>query len=141
MNRNRVIALLAGLALVGLAPSAARDSAGVDIRAQVPVACSASLVTVSQVTFDPLRLRATVERNCNAIHTLAVTYAPAALSNPSSLNIVFDGALPSGSGAGTVTFSNLPMTNSQKILTVAYSGPPGERTSIKNTVAIQVSVP
>lgn len=141
MNRKRMIALLGALALGGLGPSAAGDSASVDIRAQVPIACSASLVSKSRETSDPLFLRVTVERNCNAIHTLSVTYEPAALSAPSALNVVFDGAPPSGVGAGTVTFSNLAITNSQKTLTIAYSGPSGEGDEIEDTVAIQVSVP
>jgi len=126
-------------ALAALPASADEGAANVEIRAQVAGVCNLGSVTVNEVTFNPLLLNAMVNTNCNSTHTLTVTYLPANPTNPSSLEMTFDGQPPSAVAPGSMTFSNLPMANSAKLLVIQYSGPPAERTSIKNSVQIQVS--
>lgn len=139
MHRPLVAAMAASLAA---SVAFAGGAANVEIKAQVAAACSVAIVgPISEVTFNPLLLHASVQENCNGTHSLTVTYSPSTLSNPSSLVLTFNGAPPTSMAPGIVTFANLPMTNATKLLTIAYSGPPPERTSIKNTVAIGVSVP
>ena len=137
-RRHVAVVVLGALASV---QSTQADSAGAEVRAEVSGVCSASLISLNQVTFNPLLLNATVQRDCNGTHSLSVTYLPAVLSNPSSLQMTFDGLPPSSSSPGTVTFANLPAANSIKLLTIAYSGPPPERTSIAGTIAIHISAP
>lgn len=139
-NVTRWIKLIAAACAMA-APASAGSSAGIELRAQVPISCAASLIAVTEVTFNPLLINATVQRNCNTAHTLLVTYLPASLSNPSSLNMSFNGNGPNASAPGSMTFGNLASANSTQVLTVAYAGPPAERTQIKTTLAIQVSVP
>lgn len=134
-------AKLAVVQCLSAAPAAAADSANVEIRAQVAGVCNMGSVSVTEVTFDPLLLNAMVNTNCNATHTLTVTYSPPNPTNPVSLQMSFDGQPPSATAPGSMTFGNLPMTNTAKLLVIQYSGPPGDRTSIKNSVAIQVSLP
>jgi hypothetical protein len=139
---ERTIACAAVCALAwAVGPASAGSSTNVEIRANVPIVCSANLVSVTQVSSSPLQLTANVHRNCNSVHTLSVSYTPTGLSNPSSLQMVFDGSLPTGSSAGTVTFGNLPLANSNKILSIAYNGTAEEHAEITGAIAIAVSVP
>lgn len=133
--------ILAVSAIALVAAPASADSAGVGIQAQVSAACSVSLVSPSQITSPPLLIHANVQRNCNAVHTISVTYLPTNPTNPSSLVMVFNGNSPTSGVPGTVTFANLPATDSISLLTIAYSGPPPELEEIARSFAIEVSVP
>ena len=124
---------------LAVAPASA-DSANVEIRAQVAGVCNMGSVSVNEVTFNPLLLNAQVNTNCNATHTLTVTYSPSNPTNPSSLQMTYGGQAPSATAPGSMTFGNLPMTNAPKLLVIQYSGPPDDRTSIKNSVGIAVSL-
>lgn len=119
---------------------ASADSANVEVKAHVQAACTFS-ASIVEIKGSHLILHATVQRNCNAAHSVSVTYQPAVLTNPSSLEMVFDGMLPTSTAPGIVTFAGLPIAASSDLLTIEYSGPPGERESIKTTVAVQVTVP
>jgi hypothetical protein len=122
-----------------LAAPALADTASVEIKAQVAGVCNTPQATVTEITFDPLHLQAMVNTNCNTTHTLTVTYSPPNPVNPVSLQMTFDGQPPTSTAPGSMTFSNLPMSNTAKLLVIQYSGPPPDRTSIKNSVQIQVS--
>jgi hypothetical protein len=138
MNRIHVIAFLG--ALVGASPTAADDQASVTINATVPTSCAANL-TITATGDNPQRIiSADVQRDCNAVHTLTVTYQPTELTS-NSLVILFDGSPPTGVGPGNAIFANLPMTNSTKVLAITYGGPKDERLEIGQTLAIQISVP
>jgi hypothetical protein len=137
--RHAMKAAVVALCL-GALPATA-DTANVEIRAQVAGVCNMGSVSVSEVTFNPLLLNAQVNTNCNSTHTVTVSYSPSNPTNPSSLQMTFGGQAPSATAPGSVTFGNLPMTNTPKLLVIQYSGPPADRTSIKNSVAIQVSLP
>ena len=125
---------------LGGAPASA-DTANVEIRAQVAGVCNMGSVTVTEVTFSPLLLNAMVNTNCNATHTLTVAYSPQDPGNPETLQMTFGGQAPTATAPGSMTFGNLPMTNTAKLLVIQYAGPETDRTSIKNSVAIQVSLP
>lgn len=124
---------------LAVAPATA-DTARVEIRANVAGVCNMGAVSVTEVTFNPLHLNAMVNPNCNATHSLTVTYSPPSPTNPVSLQMTYGGQAPSAAAPGTVTFGNLPVSNAPKLLVIKYSGPPSDRTSIKNSVAIQVSL-
>lgn len=135
------LVMKAAVVLCWGAMPASADNANVEIRAQVAGVCNMGSTTVTEVTFDPLLLNAMVNTNCNSTHTLTVTYSPPNPTNPVSLQMTFDGLPPTATAPGSMTFGNLPMTNSPKLLVIQYSGPPPDRTSIKNSVAVQVSLP
>ena len=139
MLRKKILGLT--LACTFAAPALAGGSASVEVRAQVPVACSATIVTSTQITSDPLLIHANVQRNCNATHTLTVTYKPLNPSNPASLVMTLGGNPPTSGAPGAKAFRNLPSSNTTTLLTIVYAGPPAERTEIANSFAIQISVP
>lgn len=140
MRGNMKHALTAAAALCLVTPAVAADNASVEIKAQVAGVCNMPQPpTVTEITFDPLHLQAMVNTNCNTTHTLTVTYSPANPVNPVSLQMTFDGQPPTSTAPGSMTFSNLPMSNTPKLLVIQYSGPPPDRTSIKNSVQILVS--
>lgn len=135
----RMIRFAKAAAVVALAAlPAAADSARVEVRANVPAVCTFSAGDAHVVTFHPLLIRVPLTRDCNTAHTVTVTYQPAMLSNPNFLVMALGLIPPTSSAPGEVTFANLPHTNSTRILRIGYAGPPGERTSIKNTLAIDV---
>ena len=140
MRMKHVMKAAAVALCLGAIPASA-DSGNVEIRAQVAGVCNIGPVSVTEVTFDPLLLHAMVNPNCNSTYTLTVTYSPPNPVNPVSLQMTFDGQPPTATAPGSVTFGNLPMANTPKLLVIQYSGPPPDRTSIKNSVAIQVSLP
>ncbi|MBC7984344.1 MAG: hypothetical protein H7Y02_10875, partial [Candidatus Obscuribacterales bacterium] len=101
--------------------------------------CSPPQTTVTELSFDPLLLNAMVSTNCNTTHTVTVLYLPEAPSDPETLLMTFGGQPPTATAPGSVTFSNLPMTDMPKLLVIQYAGEASDRTSIKNSVQIQVS--
>jgi hypothetical protein len=120
-------------------PVAAKDSASVEIKAQVAGVCNMPQPAVNEVSFDPLHLQAMVNTNCNTTHTLTITYSPAEPSNPETLQMTFDGQPPTTTAPGSATFGNLPMTNTAKSLVIQYAGSASDRTSVKNSLQVQVS--
>lgn len=135
--RMKVAAVLA--LCLGLAPAAA-DTARVEVRANVPASCSFSPGSVQVVTFSPLLIRMPLTRDCNTTHTVTVTYDPDELSNPNLLVMALGAVTPTSKAPGTVTFANLPHTNSTRILRIGYAGPSAERAGIRDSVAIAVSL-
>lgn len=137
MLRKRTVALTLACTFAATTLAASET---VTISATVPTSCSANL-TITATGDNPQRIvSADVQRNCNATHTLAVTYQPANLTS-NSLVILFDGSPPTSTAPGLATFANLPMTNSTKVLAITYGGPKAERLQIGQTLAIQISVP
>lgn len=136
---KHVISTAAVALCLGAWPATAVDSTNVEIRAQVAGVCDMPPAKVNEVTFDPLLLHAMVNTNCNTTHTLTVTYSPADPSSPETLQMTFNGQPPTTTAPGSATFSGLPMTNMAKLLVIEYAGSASDRTSIKNSVQIQVS--
>jgi hypothetical protein len=94
---------------------------------------------VNEVSFDPLHLQAMVNTNCNTTHTLTITYSPAEPSDPETMQVTFGGQPPTTTAPGSATFGNLPMTNTAKLLVIQYAGSASDRTSVKNSLQVQVS--
>ena len=76
---------MSSAAAAAAAAASAKDSASVEIEAQVARVCNMRQPAVSEVSFDPLHLQAMVNTNCSTTHTLTITYSPAEPSNPETL--------------------------------------------------------
>jgi hypothetical protein len=123
---------------LGGAPASA-DTGRVEVQATVPRSCDFSHGDAHVVTFSPLLIRMSLTRDCNTAHTVTVTYDPDQLSHPHLLVMALGLIPPTSKAPGTVTFANLPHTNSTRILRIGYAGPDVEKEGIRDSVAINVS--
>ena len=139
MRMKHVMKAAAVLALCLGGPPASADSARVQVQATVDRSCNFSHGDAHVVTFNPLLIRMPLTRDCNTTHTVTVTYDPDQLSHPNLLFMALGLIPPTSKAPGTVTFANLPHTNSTRILRIGYAGPAGEKEGIRDSVEINVS--
>ncbi|MCE9521903.1 MAG: hypothetical protein K8S25_05660 [Alphaproteobacteria bacterium] len=140
--RNRIHVALPLMAVFWAATSVATYAAstGVQIQANVPLVCEASILSSNVVTFTPLVINAQVQQSCNSTHELKVTYAPANLTRPNLLFMFLAGQPPVAKTPGDVDFGNFQSTNLVKRLRILYAGGTlGERQQLAQTIAIAVT--
>lgn len=131
----------ATLALASLTVAHAEGSLSVDVKAQMPVSCEASVVASQVVSITPLLINATIRENCNTRHDLSFIYDPRHVIRPSRLFVTYDGKAPDVRTTGAETFTNLPHRNVTKPLTISYSGGTTlQRQALAQTWRISVTV-
>ena len=134
------IAFWTGVLLLALPTRSAGASATLEIGANVPLACEASIETFEIVSAEPLRIAVGVRQSCNSTHAVSVTYDPDDLSQPGQLSMVYGERQPVASAPGEVSFGTFRHTQSLTRLYIAYDGGTrDEREQLSRTIAIALT--
>ena len=115
----------------------AQSSAKVELRGELPLACTARIISISGGTTSPVQIDVLIDHACNGPNELrAQVLGPVAA--PGQLLFTYGGRTPDSSVDGEARFRSQGGAASTQLLQIRYAGPASDADMIRQSLLVSV---